>query len=130
MAFEELESEALLEVRDRLREGRLGKMELLGRPRDLPLFDDGDEARQLAKIELRVYLHLLDRCHPSRLGGWRDDALPSPGAQVGPDGDARPPLLRKLYGRGPAGTVQFWTFLQEEPCRCRGRRERSADGGR
>jgi hypothetical protein len=56
--FKELKSNGFLELCDRLRESRLGNMELLGRARYLPLFDDGGEEGQLAEVKLRKNLAL------------------------------------------------------------------------
>jgi hypothetical protein len=58
VSFKELKSYGFLELRDRLREGRLSNMELLGRTRYLPLFDDGGEEGQLAEVKLRKDLAL------------------------------------------------------------------------
>jgi hypothetical protein len=58
VSFKELKSYGFLELRDRLREGRLSNMELLGRTRYLPLFDDGGEEGQLAEVKLRNDLAL------------------------------------------------------------------------
>ena len=54
MPFEQLQAELGLELGDRLRERRLGDVELLGRARDLSLFRDGHEVAKLVGPEAHL----------------------------------------------------------------------------
>jgi hypothetical protein len=79
-------------------------MKLFGRSRYLPLFDDGDEAGQLAKVKLRIDLDLPD--HAGSIEAAELEMMPSGRSRRWlrqRDIDVPYGMIGKSYGSGHPG---------------------------